>query len=110
MSSLARAEIPSRLNVGVCGLCSNAINWDRLESWCSDMLNHEGSHYLLEQALTAMLLAGQTCAVASPKQYVVKPSRTEAQYPKAVLHHYVGGSKTWYFRFGWRHIAEAVKS
>jgi hypothetical protein len=24
--------------------------------------------------------------------------------PKAVLHHYVADSKSWYFRYGWKHI------
>ncbi len=102
MTELAGATIPSRLNVGICGLHSNSIDWHLLEAWCDVLLKREGSHYLQEQALIAMLLATQRCAVAPPEQYVVEPGREEAKHPEAALHHYVGSSKVWYFRFGWR--------
>ncbi len=102
MTELAGAPIPERLNVGVCGLRSDAIDWDRLEAWCRNLLEREGSHYLQEQALTAMLLAGGPRAAAPAEQYVVRPSRSETEGPTAALHHYVAESKTWYFRFGWR--------
>ena len=62
MTELAGATIPDKLNVGVCGLRSDAIDWDRLEYWCGEMLKREGSHYLQEQALTAMLVADQSLA------------------------------------------------
>jgi hypothetical protein len=104
MSELACAPIPSRVNVGVCGLRSDAINWDRLEGWCRDMLDKEGSHYLQEQALVAMMTAGLPRAVAPAGQYVVKPNRAETKRPTAALHHYVAETKAWYFRFGWRRI------
>jgi hypothetical protein len=102
MTELAGATIPSRVNVGICGLHSNSIDWDLLEAWCNVLLKREGGHYLQEQALTAMLLAGHRCAVAPPEQYVVEPGREEAKHPRAALHHYVGSSKASYFRFGWR--------
>jgi hypothetical protein len=104
MTKLANASIPRRVNVGACGLRSDAIDWDRLEKWCLTMLQCEGSHYLQEQAMVAMLMAGQPRAAAPPDQYIVAPSRIEAEHPTAALHHYVADSKAWYFRFGWQEI------
>ncbi len=104
MTELAGATIPDKLNVGVCGLRSDAIDWDRLEYWCGAMLEREGSHYLQEQALTAMLVASTPRAAAPAAEYVVRPARKETEQPTAVLHHYVAESKAWYFRFGWRSV------
>jgi hypothetical protein len=104
MEELSGAPIPSRLNVGMIGLRSEAINWDHLEIWCRTMLAREGSHYLQEQALTAMMMGNQECKIAPKEDYVVMPSRTETERPQAVLHHYVGVSKAWYYRFGWRSL------
>jgi hypothetical protein len=106
MNELAGKTVPSRVNVGMCGLRSEALDWDALETWCQRLLDREGSHYLQEQALTAMLLAGTTCAIAPSGQYVVNPDRAESKHPRAVLHHYVAESKTWYFRFGWKHVVQ----
>ncbi len=105
MAELVGGPVPRRVNVGVCGLRSDAIDWDRLEVWCRTLLEREGSHYLQEQALTAMLVAGQACAVGPAADYVVRPTRSESERPTAALHHYVAESKAWYFRFGWRHAA-----
>ena len=102
MEALAGAPIPERVNVGISGLKSDAIDWDQLELWCAEMLDREGSHYLQEQALVAMLLAEERALVAPPGEYVVKPTRAEAEHPTAALYHFVAESKSWYFRFGWR--------
>src|SRR5205807_2280057 len=77
LSELAGAKLAERLNVGVIGLRSDAIDWERLETWCRTLLARHGSHYLLEQGLTAMLLAGQPCAVAPAVDYVALPSADE---------------------------------
>jgi hypothetical protein len=103
MAELTGVAIPERVNVGVCGLRSEEIDWDRLECWCRSLQERMGPHYYQEQALTAMLLAGQPCAVAPEKDYVALPSCEEAMHPCAVMHHYVAESKAWYFRFGWKH-------
>ncbi|MDY3557849.1 glycosyl transferase [Gemmata sp. JC673] len=102
MAELAGAPVPDRVNVGVCGLRSDGIDWDRLEHWCRALAEREGDHYLQEQALTAMLVAGTRCVEAPAAEYVVRPARPEAERPTAALHHYVAESKAWYFRFGWR--------
>lgn len=105
MEALAGAPIRERLNVGICGLNSSDIDWDKLEFWCKTLIEKQGTHYYLEQALVAMLMAGKNCAVAPVDNYIVMPDQMEAVKPKAVLHHYVSGSKPWYFRYGWQHIA-----
>jgi hypothetical protein len=107
MTELAQAPIPERLNVGICGLRSEEIDWDRLECWCRTLLEREGSHYLQEQALTAILAAGKTCAVAPADDYVIQPSRDEVLHPRGVMHHYVAESKAWYFRYAWRHVLKS---
>ncbi|ALF54341.1 glycosyl transferase [Nostoc piscinale CENA21] len=106
MASLAQATISERLNVGICGLKSEDIDWEKLEYWCKTLIEQQGTHYYQEQALVAMLMAGKPCAVAPEENYIVMPSREEVMKPKAVLHHYVADSKPWYFRYGWKHIAQ----
>jgi hypothetical protein len=102
LDDLAGAPLAERLNVGIIGLMSDAIDWERLEHWCRTLLERHGSHYLLEQGLTAMLLAGQSCAVMPERDYVALPSAEEVRQPRAVMHHYVAESKARYFRHGWR--------
>ncbi len=99
---LAPGEPPERVNVGVCGLQSDAIDWNRLEYGCREMLEREGTHYFQEQALTAMLLTGQECRRLGPPDYVVLPSLTEGRNLAAALHHYVSSSKRSYFQHGLR--------
>jgi hypothetical protein len=103
MTELSGFEEPERVNVGVCGLRSEMIDWERLETWCAIMQEREGHSYLQEQALTAMLLAGQECLRLPEAEYKVLPSMQEGRSPSAVLHHYVAQSKRPYFRHGWRH-------
>jgi hypothetical protein len=105
LEELAGGPVPDRVNVGACGLRSDAIDWDRLEYGCRVTLEREGSHYLQEQALTAVFLAGRQCDVLPADEYVVRPTRAEARCPRAALHHYVAESKAWYFRDAWRHEA-----
>ena len=56
----------------------------------------------LEQALVAMLVAGQRCAVAPGDDYLTCPQPPEATACGAVMHHYVAESKRWYFQRNWR--------
>jgi hypothetical protein len=106
MTELAGRPVPSQVNVGLCGLRSEALDWEEIETWCRRLLDREGGHYLQEQALTAMLLAGSPCAIAPMDRYVVNPDRAESERPRAALHHYVAESKAWYFRFGWKHVVQ----
>ena len=102
MQSLAGTPIPPLVNVGITGLASESLDWERLERWCRELIAAEGTSYYLEQALIAMLVAGQPCAVAPAADYIVLPSSAECRAPHAVLHHYVAGSKRGYFRHAWR--------
>ncbi len=103
MRKLAGAPIPALVNVGLCGLRSEGLDWAEIERWCSELIAREKTSYFLEQALVAMLVARrQPCVVAPAADYVTMPSRAEALAPTAVMHHYVAGSKRWYFRHGWR--------
>jgi hypothetical protein len=109
LAELAGAPIPHLVNVGLTGLQSEAIDWERLESWCRRLIEAHGTSYYLEQALVAMLLAGRPCAVAPREDYIVMPALAECRAPRAVLHHYVAESKRGYFRHAWRLIPAATR-
>jgi hypothetical protein len=105
MERLAGAPIPPLVNVGLCGLRSESLDWNELEAWCAELIAREKTSYYLEQALVAMLAArAQPCAVAPAADYLTKPGRAEGLAPTAVMHHYVAESKRWYFRHGWRQV------
>ncbi len=107
MNSLTEATIPERLNVGICGLKSDDIDWEKLEFWCKTTIEKEGKHYYQEQALIAMLVANKECLIAPEDDYIVMPNQEEGINPKAVLHHYVADSKSWYFRYGWKRVLKS---
>ena len=103
MERLAGAPLPPLVNVGLCGLRSETLNWTELEAWCAELIARERTSYYLEQALVAMLVARtQPCTIAPAADYVTKPSAAEGRTPTAIMHHFVAESKRWYFRYGWR--------
>ena len=102
LEEVAGTSLPMRLNVGLCGLRGEEIDWERLERWTSILHDRAGTSYYLEQALVAMIAAGRPCAVAPAEEYVTLPGGEEAQAPAAVMHHYVAGSKSFYFQHCWR--------
>ena len=108
LRELACCDFPARLNVGICGLNSDSIDWEKLEYWCRELVRREGTQYVMEQAIVAMLVAGKPRAIAPAQTYIVSPNRAEAECPTAVLHHYTAESKAWYFRFAWRHVAAGL--
>ncbi|RYG42423.1 MAG: glycosyl transferase [Chitinophagaceae bacterium] len=99
------AAIPERLNVGVAGVASSAINWKKLEFWTDELLKREGSSYLQEQALTAMLAANRHHLFLPDATYKVCPSIQQRPIPET-LHHYVAESKYDYFVKGWKLISQ----
>jgi hypothetical protein len=105
MEQLAGAPLMELVNVGLCGLDSRTLDWGWLEHVCHRLLAVHGPHYYLEQALVAMLLAGQVCAVAPRQDYVTRPLRVEALACRAVMHHYVAATKRWHFQHNWRRFA-----
>ena len=103
LNQLAGAPLAELVNVGLCGLNSSELDWEKIEHWCAELIRSEGTHYYLEQALVAMLVAGRNCTVAPAADYVTQPNASEAIACQAVMHHYVANSKRWYFQTNWRH-------
>ncbi len=103
MDRLAGASVADLVNVGLTGLRSEELDWEQVEFFCRELITASGTHYFLEQALIAMLVAGRDCAIAPAADYVTCPVQPEAEACRAVMHHYVAGSKPWYFQKNWRH-------
>jgi hypothetical protein len=108
MAALVEKKIPSQVNVGICGLYSNQIDWDKIERWCRQLEFAEGTSYYLEQALIAMLLAGQDAVNLPASDYRLMPDDAECRHPSAIMHHYVDLSKRGYYRDAWRHIVKNI--
>lgn len=104
MNELAGAPVADLVNVGLTGLESTALDWEQLERWCAVLISRERTNYYLEQALIAMLTAGRPCTVAPAADYVTLPVEPEASACRAVMHHYVAGSKRHYFQHNWRRV------
>lgn len=93
--------LPHRLNVGVAGMPSQVVNWKQLEYWTDELLKKEGSSYLQEQALTAMIAAREEYFLLDENEYKVLPS-IQAAAVSEKLHHYVAEAKYDYFVKGWK--------
>jgi hypothetical protein len=106
LEELAGAKVRPLINTGLSGHRSDAMDWDKMEYWCRTLIERAGTHYYQEQALIALHVAGQECAVLPPEDYITLPVSPEALDCKAVMHHYVAGSKPWYFRRNWRMILQ----
>ena len=104
MSDLAGAPVDPLVNVGLTGLRSEEIDWERLEYWTTSLMDRHGPQYLLEQALVAMMVAGRSPRIAPADDYVTLPTAPESLGCRAVMHHYVAGSKRWYFQHNWRRL------
>jgi hypothetical protein len=95
------APIPGKLNVGIAGMPSEKVDWQKLEWWTKQLLEREGSSYLQEQALTAMIAANEKYEFLDEESYKVLPKIQGSHIPE-VLHHYVADSKYDYFVKGWK--------
>lgn len=104
LNELAGRPVPERVNTGLLGLRSDKIDWDRMEFWCRTLLERGGPQYYQEQALAALLLAGEECVVPPAADYVLLPAPPEAHDCRAVMHHYVAESKRWYFQNNWKRV------
>jgi hypothetical protein len=104
MRELVGRDVPPRVNVGVIGLRSEEIPWARLDSWIAALEQREGTQYLQEQALTAMLLAGHATVALPELDYRCLPDDAECQRPTAILHHYVAASRLALHTTCWRTI------
>jgi hypothetical protein len=104
MEQLCRSAIPQKINVGAIGLNSEAIDWTDVESWVKTLEDTEGRSYYLEQALSAMLLAGKNCTVLKENKYIVNPDDKAILSGAGILHHYVDLSKKGYYTEAWRKV------
>jgi hypothetical protein len=104
MGTLSGTEIPYKLNVGVIGLNSTAINWLKLETWIEKLEEKEGTSYYLEQALSAMLIGDTEALVLPADEYIVNPDMDKIDDQKGILHHYVDLSKEGYYKKAWRMV------
>ncbi|WP_245844327.1 hypothetical protein [Nibricoccus aquaticus] len=109
LAEVAGQPVPERVNTGLLGLRSDDINWSRFEYACHTLLARGGPQYYQEQALAAVLLAGRTCTVPPPADYVLCPKPPESHACRAVMHHYVADSKRWYFQTNWRRFTSPTK-
>jgi hypothetical protein len=108
MNSLAGVPVADLVNVGLTGLHSGEIDWEKLEHWCRTLIERERTSYYLEQALIAMRVAGRSCVIAPAADYVTLPLPPEANECRAVMHHYVAHSKRWYFQKNWRRVFDSA--
>lgn len=102
LRTLAGQPVPSHLNVGVCGLRSDGIDWAQLEQWNRRLIAAEGTSYFEEQALVALMLSGRDAECLPAADYLLMPGDAECRHPTAAMHHYVDLSKRGYFRHAWR--------
>jgi len=102
LEELAGRPVDERINTGTLGILSKSIEWERMEFWCRSQLERFGSHYFQEQALVALHLAGQTCAIPPSDEYYLNPKPPEAIECQKTMHHYVADSKRWYFTHCWQ--------
>jgi hypothetical protein len=107
MESLAGAPIPTSINVGITGLCSENLDWERLESWCRELITRERTNYYLEQALIAMLCASRPFTQLGLAGYVTGPTDAQVLAGDGVMQHYVDLSKKEYFRSAWREFTKS---
>lgn len=102
LDHLAGGPLPEALNVGLCGLRSESIDWDQLEQWTAELVADFGDSYLLEQGIVAMLMAKNPFQILPRSEYLVAPTFDEVRRPEATLHHYVDWTRPLLFRQGWR--------
>lgn len=104
MSGLVDGEIPATMNTGIFGFNTSAIDWKRMEYWAQSLLNKGGLRYLIEQALSGLLVAGKPYLELPNSDYHLCPTVAEAIKPTAVMHHYAGHTRPLLFRYAWRHL------
>jgi hypothetical protein len=105
---LADGPIPDAANIGIFGLKSDEVDFDRLQHWLHVMIEEEGTSYNITQGLSSLIFSGYDCTVFPPDEFVVFPSLAEGRSPSVTLHHYVAESKRSYFQHGWKHVLDSV--
>jgi hypothetical protein len=102
LARLAGRDLPEGVNVGICGLRSEWLDWNEIEAICSDLIRSYGMSYYLEQALIALVASRYRCTAAPSQDYITWPSRQQVRSKVGILHHYVAHSKPYYFGSAWK--------
>ena len=65
LRELAGSEIPARLNVGICGLNSDGIDWEKVEYRCGELVARQGNALPHgSRQIVAMITASKAPTVA----------------------------------------------
>ncbi|MDN5289002.1 MAG: glycosyl transferase family protein [Mucilaginibacter sp.] len=103
MEAITNRSVPQCINVGMTGIQSESIDWDKVEYWVERLTAKKNSYYL-EQAITAMLLSEWPVEKLPADTYIVLPNGEAVQKRTGILHHYVADSKFIYFSQAWKQI------
>lgn len=100
LEALSGAPLPERVNVGVTGLDSAALDFAELERWCATLIGRYGKHYFLEQALIAAWV-GRSGAQVLPAERYRLLAGGDCAPGLGCMDHYVAGAKPVYFGQAW---------
>jgi hypothetical protein len=64
IEKLTALRMPVRVNVGLYGLQSETLDWDRSESWIKQLCEQCDTSYFLERAIVTMLVSGAVRCIA----------------------------------------------
>ena len=91
------------INSGLYALHSKNLDWSFFETLLQKFEVSYGSHYYMEQLMTAIMLERSPDLFVAPKSdYIVFPLKEQVDNQVGTLHHYVNESKEYYFKEGWR--------
>jgi hypothetical protein len=110
LDRLAGHALPPRVNTGLIGLHSPALDLDRLEYFAREMTASKGLDHFLEQAMTAMLLAGRPFAYAPRADYYSPLTLADCLERRGVFQHYAGPARKWFYRHAWRLVVPPTQS
>lgn len=101
-------QTPAHLNAGITALDNRQIDWERVERWCATFSTAERSHVLLEQTLSASLLARAGARTLPSADYRMLYGWIDGETSTgAVLGHYVHQAKIGYVAHEWRRCLPA---
>jgi hypothetical protein len=107
LSALAGAPVHPQINVGLCHVRAEMIDWEFVEHCARVLLFRHGFSYYLEQALMAVLM-GRFGAKALGPEYLVYPTPDQARLAEHTALHYVDRSQLTMMRYGWRQVLAAL--
>ncbi len=107
LDRLAGAPLAPLVNAGITGICTEWLDWERIEHWCAQLVGEYGESYYLEQALVATMAARVGLCQLEPERYITLPTKRQIQQGSGVAQHYVDISRHHYFRTAWRRFASS---